>query len=91
MGDGSVEVSSLAYDSRKVEPGTLFFCVPGEKVDGHEFAGAAVEAGAVALVVERELDLDVAQVVAADARGAQDFFSAAMAFWRSDKAFTAAS
>jgi UDP-N-acetylmuramoyl-L-alanyl-D-glutamate--2,6-diaminopimelate ligase len=48
----------------------LFFCVPGEKVDGHEFAGAAVEAGAVALVVERELGLDVAQVVVDDARAA---------------------
>jgi UDP-N-acetylmuramoyl-L-alanyl-D-glutamate--2,6-diaminopimelate ligase len=46
----------------------LFFCVPGEKVDGHEFAAAVVEAGAVGLVVERELDLDVAQVVVPDAR-----------------------
>jgi UDP-N-acetylmuramoyl-L-alanyl-D-glutamate--2,6-diaminopimelate ligase len=48
----------------------LFFCVPGEKVDGHEFAAVAVEAGAVGLVVERELDLDVAQVVVSDARAA---------------------
>jgi UDP-N-acetylmuramoyl-L-alanyl-D-glutamate--2,6-diaminopimelate ligase len=70
VGDGSVEVADLAYDSRKVGPGTLFFCVPGEKVDGHEFGGAAVEAGAVALVVERELEVDVAQVVVGDARAA---------------------
>ena len=70
VGDSAVEVGSLAYDSRKVGPGTLFFCVPGEKVDGHEFAAAAVEAGAVALVVERELELDVAQVVVPDARAA---------------------
>ncbi len=69
-GEGSVDVASLAYDSRKVEPGTLFFCVPGEKVDGHDFAPAAVKAGAVALVVERELELEVAQVVVADARAA---------------------
>jgi UDP-N-acetylmuramoyl-L-alanyl-D-glutamate--2,6-diaminopimelate ligase len=48
----------------------LFFCVPGEKVDGHEFAAAAVEAGAAGLVVERELELDVAQVVVVDARAA---------------------
>jgi UDP-N-acetylmuramoyl-L-alanyl-D-glutamate--2,6-diaminopimelate ligase len=60
----------LAYDSRKVGPGTLFFCVRGEKADGHEFGAAAVEAGAAALAVERELDLDVAQVVVADARAA---------------------
>ena len=70
MGDGAVEVESLAYDSRKVGPGTLFFCVPGEKVDGHDFAAAAVEAGTAALVVERELDVDVAQVVTPDSRAA---------------------
>jgi UDP-N-acetylmuramoyl-L-alanyl-D-glutamate--2,6-diaminopimelate ligase len=71
VGDGSVEIESLAYDSRKVGPGTLFFCVPGEKVDGHEFAAAAVEAGAAGLVVERELGgLEVAQVVVPDARAA---------------------
>jgi UDP-N-acetylmuramoyl-L-alanyl-D-glutamate--2,6-diaminopimelate ligase len=70
VGDDSVEVESLAYDSRKVGPGTLFFCVPGEKVDGHEFAGRAVKAGAVGLVVEEELEVDVAQVVVRDARAA---------------------
>jgi UDP-N-acetylmuramoyl-L-alanyl-D-glutamate--2,6-diaminopimelate ligase len=69
-GEGSVEVGSLAYDSRKAGPGTLFFCVPGEKVDGHEFAGRAVEAGAVALVVEEELEVDVPQIVVANARAA---------------------
>jgi UDP-N-acetylmuramoyl-L-alanyl-D-glutamate--2,6-diaminopimelate ligase len=78
-GDSVVEVEALAYDSRKVEPGTLFFCVPGEKVDGHEFGAAAVEAGAVALVVERELELDVVQVVVPDARVAMAPFAAR--FW----------
>jgi UDP-N-acetylmuramoyl-L-alanyl-D-glutamate--2,6-diaminopimelate ligase len=70
VGDGSAEVEKLAYDSRKVGPGTLFFCVPGEKSDGHDFARAAVEAGAVGLVLERELELDVGQVVVPDARAA---------------------
>ncbi|HWM54501.1 MAG TPA: UDP-N-acetylmuramoyl-L-alanyl-D-glutamate--2,6-diaminopimelate ligase [Solirubrobacterales bacterium] len=70
VGDTGVEVSGLAYDSRRVEPGTLFFCVPGEKADGHEFAAAAVEAGAVGLVVERELEVGVPQVVVPDARAA---------------------
>ena len=69
-GDLGVEIAALAYDSRKAGPGVLFFCVPGEKVDGHEFGPAAVAAGAAALVVERELELDVAQVVVADARAA---------------------
>jgi UDP-N-acetylmuramoyl-L-alanyl-D-glutamate--2,6-diaminopimelate ligase len=71
VGDGSVEVEDLAYDSRKVEPGTLFFCVVGEKVDGHEFGARAVEEGASALVVERELtELAVPQVVVPDSRAA---------------------
>jgi len=69
VGDGSVGIADLAYDSRKVGLGTLFFCVPGEKTDGHDFAAAAVDAGAVGLVVERELSgLAVAQVVVPDAR-----------------------
>ncbi|HET8955512.1 MAG TPA: UDP-N-acetylmuramoyl-L-alanyl-D-glutamate--2,6-diaminopimelate ligase [Solirubrobacterales bacterium] len=71
VGDGSVGVRELVFDSRKVEPGSLFFCVVGEKVDGHEFGVRAVEDGAVALVVERELtELDVAQVVVPDSRAA---------------------
>jgi UDP-N-acetylmuramoyl-L-alanyl-D-glutamate--2,6-diaminopimelate ligase len=71
VGDGSVEVEELVYDSRRVGPGTLFFCVPGEKVDGHEFASAAVEAGAAGLVVERRLvEAEVTQLVVPDARAA---------------------
>jgi UDP-N-acetylmuramoyl-L-alanyl-D-glutamate--2,6-diaminopimelate ligase len=71
VGDGSVEFSELVYDSRKAGPGSLFFCVVGEKVDGHEFGPRAVEEGAAALVVERELtELAVPQVVVADSRAA---------------------
>jgi UDP-N-acetylmuramoyl-L-alanyl-D-glutamate--2,6-diaminopimelate ligase len=58
------EVTSLAYDSRAVSPGTLFFAVPGVHVDGHEFAVAAVDAGAIGVVVERELPgIDAPQLV----------------------------
>jgi UDP-N-acetylmuramoyl-L-alanyl-D-glutamate--2,6-diaminopimelate ligase len=71
VGDGSVEISELVYDSRKAGPGSLFFCVVGEKVDGHEFGPRVVEEGAAALVVERELtDLAVPQVLVADSRAA---------------------
>ena len=69
-GDASVEIRDLAYDSHRVGDGTLFFCFPGEKTDGHDFAAAALEAGAVALVVERDLDLDVPQARVGDARAA---------------------
>ncbi|MGH2870776.1 MAG: Mur ligase family protein, partial [Solirubrobacteraceae bacterium] len=61
-GAGVVEVSGLAYDNRQVTPGTLFFCVPGFTRDGHDFAADAMERGAVALVVERELEVAVPQV-----------------------------
>jgi UDP-N-acetylmuramoyl-L-alanyl-D-glutamate--2,6-diaminopimelate ligase len=71
VGDGSVEVSDLVYDSRRAGPGSVFFCVVGEKADGHEFGPRVVEAGASALVVERELtELAVTQVVVPDSRAA---------------------
>src|SRR5262249_44664916 len=69
-GDAAVRIAALAYDSRRVRSGTLFFCFRGEKRDGHEFAGSAVEAGASGLVVERPLDLEVPQVQVSDARAA---------------------
>jgi UDP-N-acetylmuramoyl-L-alanyl-D-glutamate--2,6-diaminopimelate ligase len=71
LGDASVEVGGLEYDSRKVDPGSLFFCVVGEKVDGHEFGPRVVEEGAAALIVERELtELAVPQVVVESSRAA---------------------
>jgi UDP-N-acetylmuramoyl-L-alanyl-D-glutamate--2,6-diaminopimelate ligase len=65
-----VEISSLAYDNRAVEPGTLFFCVPGFTRDGHEFAPDAIARGAAALVVERPLHLDVPEVLVPSVRAA---------------------
>jgi UDP-N-acetylmuramoyl-L-alanyl-D-glutamate--2,6-diaminopimelate ligase len=67
-GDAETEISGLAYDSGRVGKGTLFFCVRGQTRDGHEFAPAAVEAGAAALVVEQDLELPVTQVRVVDAR-----------------------
>ncbi len=66
----SAEITGLAYDSRNVGPGTLFFCVSGFRTDGHEFAAQAVRAGAAALVVERPLRLGVPEVVVESARAA---------------------
>src|SRR5437016_13517593 len=70
VGRAPVDVRDLAYDARDVGPGSLFFCVPGAVADGHDFAAEAVRAGAVALVVERELTLPVPQLVVAGARAA---------------------
>jgi UDP-N-acetylmuramoyl-L-alanyl-D-glutamate--2,6-diaminopimelate ligase len=70
LGRAPVEIADLAYDARVAGPGSLFFCVPGSRADGHEFAAEAVENGAVALVVERPLEIDVPQLVVEDARRA---------------------
>jgi len=79
VGRAAAEVTDLVYDARRAGPGTVFFCVPGARADGHDFAPQAVENGAVALVVERRLDLDVPQLVVADARAAMA--RAAVAFF----------
>ena len=68
VGRAPVEVRDLAYDTRAVVPGALYFCVPGANVDGHDFADEAIDRGAVALVVERSLEVSVPQVVVPDAR-----------------------
>ena len=68
VGDPGTDISSLQFDNRKVTQGALFFCVRGEKSDGHDFAPAAVEAGAAALVCEKRLDLAVPQLVVGDTR-----------------------
>ena len=65
-----VDITDLVYDARNASAGSLFFCVPGALADGHDFAAEAVERGAVALVVERPLDVPAPQLVVADARRA---------------------
>src|SRR6266481_5441125 len=50
---GDLEIAEVAYDSRKVKPGTLFVAIHGEKTDGNEFVADAVARGAVAIVSEQ--------------------------------------
>ena len=64
----SVEIADLAYDTRRVRQGALFFCVTGARVDGHELAWEAIERGAVAVVVERPLEVDVPQLLVPSVR-----------------------
>ncbi|MEM0913519.1 MAG: Mur ligase family protein [Planctomycetota bacterium] len=45
----------VVIDSRRVEPGVVFVALRGERVDGHDYAAGAVEAGAAAVIVEREV------------------------------------
>ncbi len=53
IGNADIEVSSLQFDSRKVEKGSLFVATCGTQVDGHTFIGSAIEKGAVAIVCEK--------------------------------------
>lgn len=78
-GDASVTVGGVAYDSRQVAPGDLFCCAPGSVADGHDFAAAAVDAGATALLVERVLPLAVTQIAVESVRSAMAV-AAAMLF-----------
>jgi UDP-N-acetylmuramoyl-L-alanyl-D-glutamate--2,6-diaminopimelate ligase len=70
VGRAPAEVRDLAFDVRRVQPGALFFCVPGSRADGHDFAGEAVERGAVALVVEHPVDAAAPQLVVPSSRAA---------------------
>lgn len=68
---GDVQITAIAHDSRAVKPGTLFVCLPGTRVDGHDFADKAMQAGAAALLVERFLpDVALPQAKVEDARAA---------------------
>jgi UDP-N-acetylmuramoyl-tripeptide--D-alanyl-D-alanine ligase len=53
---GTEVVTAVEFDSRAIRPGGLFLALPGERVDGHDFAAAAVERGAVAVLAAREVD-----------------------------------
>jgi UDP-N-acetylmuramoyl-L-alanyl-D-glutamate--2,6-diaminopimelate ligase len=65
-----VEISDLAYDTRAVTPGALFFCVRGSHADGHAFAATAAAAGAAALVVEHSVGVALPQLVVPNSRAA---------------------
>ncbi|WP_372930371.1 UDP-N-acetylmuramoyl-tripeptide--D-alanyl-D-alanine ligase [Shewanella putrefaciens] len=65
-----VTIQDLSSDSRKVGDATLFVALKGERFDGHDFAATAIENGAAALMVERELALNIPQLIVADCQKA---------------------
>jgi UDP-N-acetylmuramoyl-L-alanyl-D-glutamate--2,6-diaminopimelate ligase len=72
------EIVAIGHDSESVVPGALFCCVPGARADGHDFAAAAVARGAVALLVQRFVDVAVPQVLVDDVRTAMAGMAAAL-------------
>ena len=79
QGSTEQEVSTVVYDSRKVEENSLFICIRGAVVDGHKFVLDVIRKGAKTLVVEEEVEApeDVTVIKVADTRYAMAFISAA--------------
>jgi len=73
------EITGVTADSRKVKPGFLFAALPGSHVDGAAFAAKAVEAGAVAVIADQDLNLSVPTVICRDPR--RGYALAAANFW----------
>ncbi len=67
---GNPTIQSIEMDSRHTTEGSLFVCINGFTVDGHDYAKQAVENGAVALIVERPLQLDVPTILVKDSQRA---------------------
>ena len=63
IGNRDTVITGIEHDSRKVQKGTLFVCIPGVHVDGHKFIPQAVAAGASAIVTTRE-DVEVPEGIA---------------------------
>lgn len=89
-GNASDVVSGVAYDSRAVEKGMLFVCIPGERVNGNRFAASAIASGAAAVVVTEEPASDVldaarthgAAVLRADGDDPEEFLLRLAGAWR---------
>lgn len=79
QGNTEMEVTTVAYDSRKAEEGSVFICIRGAVVDGHKFIPDVVAKGAKALIVEEpvEAPADVAVIQVEDTRYAMAFIAAA--------------
>lgn len=69
----NIDISSISSDSRKILPGSLFFCVKGEKFDGHDVAADTLKKGASAVVCERDLGLGDKQIIVPDTREAYGY------------------
>ena len=75
---GDAQICDVTHDSKQVIPGALFCCIRGATFDGHEFARAAVQAGASAIVVDHALAIDIPQLIVSDVRGAMGYLAAAL-------------
>ena len=68
--NGEADITSVVIDTRKVEKGSLFICIKGERFDAHDFAKDAEKAGASAVVAEKALDVDCPVIVVKNTKDA---------------------
>lgn len=89
-GSLETEITQLVYDSRKAVEGSAFLCISGTRNDAHEYIPSAVEKGAVAVIVEKkvEVEADVAVIYVKSARKALAYMSAAYFDYPADKMTT---
>lgn len=66
----NIEIKGIAYHSGKVKPHFLFVAMKGTQADGHDYVQQAIQAGAVAIVTEHKLNVDIPQVVVSNSRKA---------------------
>lgn len=66
----NVTVSGVSIDSRSINEGELYIAIVGDRFDGHDFVTAAIEAGAAAVMVHRQIDTDVSALVVDDTQAA---------------------
>ena len=64
----NIDITGISYNSKTTKKGDIFVCLVGEHTDGHEYAQNAIENGAVALLVEKKLDVKIPQVVVSSTR-----------------------
>lgn len=78
-GNLDLKINNISYDSRKSEPNSLFICIEGFKTDGHKYIDEAVRKGAIAVLIERDLENyidDIVYIKVADSRKAMSYISA---------------
>lgn len=74
-----VEITGISYNSKTTQKGDIFVCLVGENSDGHKYAQMAVDNGAVALMTEHKLDINVPQIIVPSTR--HQIAELAAAFW----------
>lgn len=87
QGSAEIEITTLINDSRKVQAGSAFVCISGAVVDGHEFVADVASKGAIAVIVEKEVEApeNVSVIKVADTRYALALMSAAYFGYPADK------